>query len=198
MDGGQGSGKSTLIKELKNYLSSILAYKIISLETDDFLVERSKRENLPSEFFNRQENLKELFDFERIANVIKQFQSAKNEIITLSGLYNTLSGKRDKNKEYVFGNKNIILIGGPYLLEKNYPAFDIKIFLYVKGNKRLENTLVRTLTKQRSTESQKEIFNKFERFYKPYFINRLSEYNMLIDNNNFGNREIITPNKVVD
>lgn len=198
IDGGQGSGKSTFIKELEAYLNTYLDYKTIFLETDDFLVERSKRDNLPQKFFNEKENLKQLFDFERMAKVIKQFQSVKSKKITLTGLYNTLSGKRDRNKEYIFGDKNIIVIGGPYLLEASYPNFDIKIFLYVTEKNRLQNTLVRTLAKKRSVESQKELFNKFEHFYKPYFVNKLSAYDIFIDNNDFNNRKIITLDKVVD
>lgn len=198
IDGGQGSGKSTVIKELMDYLSSNSNYKIISLETDDFLAVRSKRENLTNEFFTKQENLKKLFDFERMAKVIKQFQLAKNETITLSGLYNTLSGEKDRIKEYVFGDKNIIIIGGPYLLEDSYPNFDIKIFLYATEKNRLQNTLIRTLAKKRSIESQKELFNKFECFYKPYFVNRLSGYNIFIDNNDFNRRKIITLDEVFD
>lgn len=197
IDGGQGSGKSTFIKELESYLDKNTAYSLIFLETDDFLVERSQRENLPPEFFKEQKNLGKLFNFKRMADVIKEFQKSMNKTVGLDGLYNTLTGKRDRSKEYEFKDINIILIGGPYLLEKNYPKFDIKIFLSVSRENRLQNTLVRTLAKQRTVDSQKELFNKFELFYNPYFTQRLSEYDLFIDNSDFNNRKIITQENII-
>lgn len=190
IDGGQGAGKSTFIKHFKDNLIR-KGYNVISLETDDFLVKRDQRTNLKPYYFSSVNNLEHLFNFSRMARVIKKFRNIHNQTITLNQLYNTISGKKDRAQRYVFQNNNIIIVGGPYLLHPLFPKFDIKIFLHVNKSKRLHNTLIRTLIKKRSTRSQKKLFNNFEQFYSPYFSKRLSSYHLIIDNNNFHKPKII-------
>lgn len=190
VDGGQGSGKSYFITELKEDLANYNDYNIIDIEADDFLIDRDKRNNLPASFFKSTENISRLFDFERMAEVLLLLQK-NNETIEINNLYNTQTGKKDRVKHYNLKEKNIVLVGGPYLLSPLFLKFDLMIFLDVKEENRLTNTLKRTINKTRTIESQKELFNNFESFYKPYYSDRLSTYDMVIDNNDFDNREII-------
>lgn len=186
VDGGQGSGKSTFIIKLTQNIKN---YNVQTIEIDDFLIERNKRENLPESFFNDINNLYFFFDFDRMKKTIQQLSSSKNKIITLKNLYNIKTGKKDRKKEIKLKEKNLIIIGGPYLL--NF-KLDLKIFLKVDINNRLNNTLKRTLTKSRSVESQKILFKKFEKFYKPYYFDKMRLYNIIIDNNIFSHRQILS------
>ena len=198
IDGGQGSGKSTFTEELQNYLRSILHRNSVHLETDDFLIERAKRKNLSLDFFTSLSNLNYFFDFDRMSKIIKKFQTSKNKIIVLNNLYNTKTGRRDRIKRYRFVDKNIIIVGGPYLLSPSFPQFDLKIFIHAERQTRLRNTLKRTLNKQRSIKSQTRLFNNFELFYIPYFSRRLFDYDLIVNNTDFENKKIFTANDIFD
>lgn len=191
VDGGQGSGKTCFIKELKSFLCESSHYNIVTIEIDDFLIERKKRENVLSSFFDSMENISHFFDFKRMSKVLQLFRKTNNKVIKIKNLYNTKSGKKDRYKCYHLTQKNIILVGGPYLLSPLFPPFNIKIFLYAKKHNRLKNTLTRILNRTRTYQSQKELFKKFEKFYEAYYSGRLSSYDLIIDNNDFHNRKII-------
>lgn len=185
VDGGQGSGKSTFIAELAK---NIQDYNIATIEIDDFLIERDKRENLSDTFFDDDNNIYFFFDFNEMKKTLDLFSKSKNKTIKLQNLYDTKTGKKDRGKEIKLKEKNLIIIGGPYLLDFE---LDLKIFIDVNVENRLNNTLKRTLTKSRSIESQRTLFNKFEKFYKPYYKNKINSYDIVIDNNNFNNRTFI-------
>lgn len=194
IDGGQGSGKSVYIGEFKNYLKKNTEYNVLSAETDDFLVERNKRNNLPESFFNDSGNLDFLFDFFKMKNLISKIAKTRaGGLIKTGGLYNGETGKRDRKNLYKIKNKNVVIIGGPYLL---HPAlknkFDLLILLKANKHNRLKNTLFRNIKKKyRTTEEQKELFEKFERFYNSFYFKQEKDYNIIIDNNNYKNKNLL-------
>ena len=59
------------------------------------------------------------------------------------------------------------------------------MFIDVKEEKRLNLSIIRAKKRERSTRSQINVFKKFEKLYKAYFSSRLSEYDMIVDNNDF-------------
>ena len=184
IDGGQGAGKTYFIAEIQKAfkaLSVVQERAIIVLETDDFLIERSKREHLSADFFNDISNLGALFDFSKAAEILRLSAS----------LYNTETGKCDCSRLLSFKEQNIVLVGGPYLLESSYPVFDLRVFLDVDEERRLYNTLERNEGRSRSAASQRSLFQNFEKFYKPYFDARMCEYDVIIDNTDFHARKIV-------
>lgn len=192
IDGGQGSGKTHFINNLERKINNYNNYWVEKIEIDDFLLEREKREKLSIKFFENISNLSLFFDFKKFAQTVKLLAKSKNRDIKIDGLYNRKTGKRDRSEIKHLKDKNIIIVGGPYLLSPILPQFDLKIFLDASEKKRLKNTLRRTdLNQSRYQESQKELFKKFELFFKPYYTGKFSAYNLVIDNNNFKNIKIL-------
>jgi uridine kinase len=186
-----GAGKTTLISHLKNSLSNRLNSNILSIETDDFLVPRSEWEYLSEDFFKDINNLYKLCDFETMSKVLHTFYTSRNTTIQISDLYSKVTGQKDKKETFTFKDKNIILVGGSYLIYPKFPQFDLKIFLSVKREKRYRNAMQRAQERHRSSESQDRGFNNFENFYIPYFHGKLSLFDIIIDNNDFDNPFII-------
>jgi len=194
IDGGQGAGKTYFIAEIQKAfkaLSVVQERAIIVLETDDFLIERSKREHLSADFFNDISNLGALFDFSKAAEILRLSASLHTTQYLLTRLYNTETGKCDCSRLLSFKEQNIVLVGGPYLLESSYPVFDLRVFLDVDEERRLYNTLERNEGRSRSAASQRSLFQNFEKFYKPYFDARMCEYDVIIDNTDFHARKIV-------
>ncbi len=55
----------------------------------------------------------------------------------------------------------------------------------------MDNTLRRTLdNNNRSIESQNAVFGKFEKFFYPYYSDKLAEFDVIIDNNDWSNNYI--------
>lgn len=194
IDGGQGSGKSMFIDECKNYLEKNTEYNILNIETDDFLVERNKRKNLTESFFNNTNDLGFLFDFFKMKNLISKIaKSSAGSTIKINGLYNSFSGERNRKNLYRIKNKNVVIVGGPYLL---HPAlknrFDLLILLKADKQNRLKNTLFRNIKKKyRTAEEQKELFKKFEKFYNPFYFKKEKNFDVIINNNKFSNKKIL-------
>jgi uridine kinase len=185
VDGGQGSGKSTFLKQVKNQVEEDGIYNPISIETDNFLIDRSIRDNLPINYFADQKNIYNLWDFNRLSNILNFFMTSTNTSIVEKNLYTHASGMRNQQEIFTFGNKNLILLGGPHILYSKFPTFDYKVFLKVSKDRRFINNIKEGMERGRSFESRKESFEKFENFYEPYFSNKLGSYNMIIDNNDF-------------
>jgi uridine kinase len=186
IDGGQGSGKTHFIESLKKEILRQSNYWVENIETDDFLIERNKRENLPTDFFKDKNNLSKLFDFKKFVKIVKLLAKTKNNDIKITGLYNRKTGNKDRDEIKHLKDKNIIIVGGPYLLSSTLPKFDLKIFLDVTEKNRLKNTLQRVANnKSRTLASQKKLFKKFEHFFDKYYTNKLSGYNLILNNNNF-------------
>lgn len=180
IDGGQGSGKSYLIDKISKKLGGYKEYSIVILETDDFLVERNKRETLPVAFFKNPKNLYRLFDFDKFAKAFSKLSKANNEILVFKNFYNRKTGKRDRVEKKTLKRKNIIFIGGPYLIIDELPDFDLKIFIKMNKKNRLKNCLKRTSKiGSRTPKSEKELFYKFENFYD-YYYKDLSSFDKVI------------------
>lgn len=192
IDGGQGSGKSTLVEEVKKYLQQNTEYNILQIETDDFLIERDKREDLPVSFFQQAKNLSYLFNFKQMSAVLQTLIDSKDQVVTIGDLYNAINGKKDRSASYLLNRKNVIIVGGPYLLAPEMPVLDYKIFIFVTKKNRLLNALKRTVDQKKDLHRQKELFAKFENFYVPYFQEMLPSYDLFVDNNDFNKMEIIS------
>lgn len=185
VDGGQGSGKSTFLKQIKKIIDEDGKYTSISLETDNFLIDRFKRENLLISYFKNPKNIYKLWDFQSLLILLNTFMVSFNTNIHVNNLYSHISGKKDKEETFRLRGNNIILLGGPYLLAPTLPKFDFKIFLDVSRNNRLNNNISEGMARGKSFKSRKESFEKFENFFKPYFSSNLDNYNMIVDNNDF-------------
>jgi uridine kinase len=183
LDGGQGSGKTTYAKELTRQLQSQSSSPVLYVETDDFLIEREKRESLTEDFFKNFPNRRKLWDFERIGRVLRSLQTSAGKTLTVQRLYNRSTGKRDRTKSLKVDYDSIILVGGPYLLEPEMKdIFGRLIFLNVPEATRLQRVIIRNLEEGKSEGRAKTIFRNFEHFYTPYWGNRLNEYDEVIDN----------------
>lgn len=187
IDGGQGAGKSTFLRQFKRIVDEDKNYTSIALETDNFLLDRSRRENLPISYFNDPKNISNLWDFQRLSELLNRFMVSYDTSIPVKDLYDHNSGKRNKVEIFTFHKKNIIILGGPYILNSSFPNFDFKVFLKVSKDKRFDNNIAEGMARGKSFESRKNSFEKFENFFDPYFSTKLAMYNMIIDNNDFNN-----------
>lgn len=183
LDGGQGSGKTTysltLIAELQQGTSSPVLY----LETDDFLVERNRREALCEGFFEVPANRRTLWDFERMGRVLVKLQSAEEPTVQIDKLYNRMTGKRDRPTSFDVSDDSIVLVGGPYLLEPDFRyLFSRLFFLDVPEETRLERVINRNIDEGKSVTKARELFRKFEHFYNSYWSDRLDAYDTVIKN----------------
>jgi uridine kinase len=177
IDGGQGSGKTTYAKQLLAKLRNE-GNDAVYIETDDFLSERSFRDALKSSFFDDISNLELLFDFDSMGKTLAEMLDTNNRSLTL---YNGATGLHDRSKAFELSDDSVVLVGGPYLLHATWPTFSRKIFLKAPLSVRRERTLERNKTKTRSDASQRTLFANFEKFYTPYWNNRLAEYDEIID-----------------
>lgn len=194
IDGGQGSGKSVFVGKFKKYLEENTEYNVLNIETDDFLVERNKRDNLTELFFNNVKSLDFLFDFSGIKNLILRIaKSSTGSVVKIDGLYNSLSGKRDRKNLYKIKNKNVVIVGGPYLLHPTLKGkLDLLILLKADKQNRLKNTLLRNIKKKyRTDEEQKKLFKRFEKFYNPFYFRKEKSFDVIIDNNRYKNKNLL-------
>lgn len=191
VDGGQGSGKSTFLKQLKKIAEEDKVYIPIFIETDNFLIDRSIRDGLTIDYFANPKNMYNLWDFERLSKLLNRFMSSKDTKIHEKNLYTHISGKRDQEEIFTFSKKNLILVGGPHILYNKFPEFDLKVFLKVSKSNRFNNNIAEGMARGKSFESRRISFEKFENFFEPYFSGKLDMYDMIIDNNDFGNPFIV-------
>lgn len=191
VDGGQGSGKSTFLKQLKKIAEEDRVYTPILIETDNFLIDRSIRDGLPINYFANPKNLYNLWDFERLSKLLNRFMASTDTKIIGKNLYTHISGRRNQEEIFTFSKKNLILLGGPHIFYHKFPNFDFKVFLRVSKNNRFSNNIAEGMARGRSFESRKMSFEKFENFFEPYFSDKLDTYDMIIDNNDFNNPFII-------
>lgn len=190
VDGKQGSGKSYFLDILKNKLHNYHDYNMIVVEADDFLIERGKREKLSGSSLTNIDTVNYIFEYDSMSKTIKQLLDTRDQTIRLSGMYNHETGKKDRDIVYELKNKNLVVVGGPFLLSSQLPRFDLKIFIEADHNCRLKNSLLRAKNRGRSINSQKEVFEKFEEIYQQYFQNKIPQYDMIIDNNDFDDVKI--------
>lgn len=182
LDGAQGAGKTTYATKLISEYESQTGLPVAYIETDDFLVEREQREHLRESFFVPA-NLRKLWDFERLGQVLRQMQMMGSGVLKIDGLYNRMTGKRDAAKVWEVRDKGVVLVGGPYLLEPELNnLFEKLIFLDVPLGERKRRVMGRWTGAGRSQEEIAVRFDKFERFAGPYWEKRMDRYDEVIPN----------------
>jgi uridine kinase len=183
LDGGQGSGKTTYSRSLISELQQRTSSPILYHETDDYLTEREWREPLSETFFELPANHRKLWNFKRMGHVLIKLQETEGHSLQIDGLYNRATGKRDRAVSFDVHDDSIMLVGGPYLLEPEFQGlFSRLIFLDVPEETRLGRVISRNIAEGKSEARAREVFRKFEHFYRPYWEGNLDAYDEVIRN----------------
>jgi uridine kinase len=196
ISGLYGTGKTEFCKELFTHLIKEKR-RPVHVHTDMYFVHsRSERNKILDEFKKKNEyeqRQSEAYILNTELMLEHLLMMRQNKPIRAHGMYRRETGEKDLNIDFTFDDNSCVLYDGMWILDKSLRAhYDSVFFLIAPANVRMQRVVNRSGKQIKPYNVSAQLFKDVDTFTTKYFIDRWQSTDLIVDNNDYSDRTIVT------